>query len=715
MIRLTVVGRIRIPAGRRRSGDRVAAAALACALVAGACSGPAAAPQDPPLTGETATVSTEVNGERLVVEYDGLEWDFMAGVNLGATIPGHYPGELAVDAETYRSWFPMMTEVGFRVIRVYTIQNPAFYRELRAYNVAHADDPLLLVHGVWMEEERFIREANLYDDTLTASFDAEIADAVQVVTGRADLASQPGHAHGVFDADVSDWVVGWIIGIELDPSAVRDSDHANRAKAPFSGHFFSSTDDASPTESWYAARLERLSAQLDKAGLAVPLAFSNWPTTDPLIHLDEPIAGEDIVGIDANHVRPTPEWSGGYFAAYHAYPYFPDFQRYEPGIADFVHEGRVDPYAGYLTALKEHHEGIPVVIAEVGVSGGMAAAHAGPLDRNQGANTEQNQMATNAELLEVIHDVGLAGGLVFEWADEWFKASWNTIDYETRDRRALWDNQWTNEAQFGVLAVEPGPPDGVVVGGSLDDWDESTQIAAADGLRVRAQHDAGFVYLLLEFDGDVPATTVVGFDVLTGGSAGVPSHPGSTTSDADTALIFGPNNEGRALVRRSNDPTVIRFADKAGYFETEPAPDEWNEYRLLTSHPLQIPTTGESLPAEYFAAGALVHGTTDITDSQFDSRSTWYRHSNALEIRVPYAAIGIADPSSRQALVVAPDGSLSTESFDEVGITVWGDGVLHQTTGYSWGAWQAAEWHQRLRVGYEVLSATLAKVGGGRR
>ncbi|MFA9564512.1 MAG: hypothetical protein ACERLM_07395 [Acidimicrobiales bacterium] len=34
----------------------------------------------------------------------------------------------------------------------------------------------------------------------------------------------------------------------------------------------------------------------------MPLTFSNWPTTDPLVHPTEPLETEDMAGIDANHL-----------------------------------------------------------------------------------------------------------------------------------------------------------------------------------------------------------------------------------------------------------------------------------------------------------------------------------------------------------------------------------------------------------------------------
>jgi hypothetical protein len=73
----------------------------------------------------------------------GFEPRFWPGVNLGATIPGRSPGEVAIGAEEFRRWMPEMARLGVRVIRVYTLQNPVFYRELAAYNEAHPQGPPL--------------------------------------------------------------------------------------------------------------------------------------------------------------------------------------------------------------------------------------------------------------------------------------------------------------------------------------------------------------------------------------------------------------------------------------------------------------------------------------------------------------------------------------------------------------------------------------------
>src|SRR5947208_15234072 len=65
-------------------------------------------------------------------------------------------------------------------------------------------------------------------------------------------------------------------------------------------------------------------------------------------------------------VRTTPASLAGYFASYHAYPYYPDFIDLDSayGAAGSA-EGR-SRYFGYLRALKQHHAGRPVLLAASG-------------------------------------------------------------------------------------------------------------------------------------------------------------------------------------------------------------------------------------------------------------------------------------------------------------------------------------------------------------
>ncbi|MDH5373876.1 MAG: hypothetical protein OEX97_13110, partial [Acidimicrobiia bacterium] len=536
--------------------------------------GPSRAPAPVEVGGLSLVARADSSGFALLT--DGGEIPFLTGINVGSSVPGRLPAELKIDAETWRRWFPMIAGTGVHAVRIYTMQPPCFYRELLAYNLAHPEHPLYLVHGVWVPMELMAANHNLFDSAVLELARSDIDNAVAAVHGDAVLPTRRGYASGRYDADVSPWLVSWAFGVEMDPVIVRDSDVANVGR-DYVGKYVSATGDASPTEAWLAEMIDRIAGLEAAYGRTMPLTFSNWPTTDPLIHPTEPLETEDMVGIDANHLVATSEWPGGLYASYHAYPYYPDFQRYEPGIADFEHNGQIDAYAGYLAKLRDHHAqaGLPLMVLEFGVPSSIGSAHHGSLGRHQGGHDEGGAMAINAGLLRTQHDLGLSGGFVFSWQDEWFKRTWNTMDVELpAGRRQLWNNPLTNESNFGLLAMdagEGGPP--IVVDGRDEDWttDNSQAVIESGGLlrEVRVTHDETYLYLRIALSDEMAwneSPVVVGFDVVPGGAGTLPGTPGFGAS-ADTAIVVGPGDQANAYVRASNDYNDLVLGRKLGFFD----------------------------------------------------------------------------------------------------------------------------------------------------
>lgn len=708
-----------------RTSIRVLAVAVALGLVGSGCAASSSQPAtDVWRTAAGLSFVARADADGLVVFTDDGEIDFLTGVNVGAAVPGRLPSELQIDAATWRRWLPMIADLGVHALRIYTVQPPHFYEELRAYNEANPDRPLYLVHGVWLPEELLADRRDLFDPAVMEHTRGDIDGAVAAVHGDGELPPRAGYASGSFTADVSPWLVAWAFGIEMDPQLVAESDAANVGRT-YEGTFVSVTADASPTEVWLAEMLDRIAGLEASHGRSVPLTFTNWPTTDPLDHPTEPLATEDLVGIDANHLVASEAWPAGFFASYHAYPYYPDFQRYEPGIADFEHAGRIDPYAGYLTKLRDHHAaaGLPTVVLEFGVPSSLGSAHFGSLGRDQGGHDEPTAMAINADLLRTQHDLGLAGGFVFAWHDEWFKRTWNTMDLEVpADRRQLWQNPLTNEANFGLIAIAPGehgPP--VVTDGDGSDWqrDNSQVILESRGAvrEVRATHDEAYIYLRLIVDeervwDETPVS--VGFDIVPGGNGGLPSAPG-VGSDADTLIVVGPGDEASAYVRASNDYNALVLGRRLGYFAVDDVDltegsGVWNPQRLVVNRPLKIPVIELEQPIEWHDLNPLPTGSSRPDDPGFDSRTVWAAQETTIELRVPWSMVGLSDPSSRAALVVSNDGALSTVEVERMGITVAAGQTGEVTNGYAWEPWNAVSWHERPKVGLDLFVAAVEEV-----
>ena len=685
------------------------------AAVLGGCGSDAAqspddswAPAPQVINGLTTLASTTGSGEDLELALHTKKGPvtFWGGINIGTTTPGHNPGELSVPAETYRAWFPQMAEMGIRFVRVYTILPPFFYEEFASYNAAHPDAPLYLIQGVYLPDESYIETGNLYDAETTAMMTRELQDASAAVGGTLQRDPVVGRASGTWTADVTPWLAGWIIGAELDPKGIADSDARNASAPAFSGTYFRtapSDTPVTPTESWLAARMDELATAEAAQGRSSPIAFVNWPTADPLSHPTEANPREDLVSIDANHVLPTDAWPGGSFASYHAYPYYPDFMRFAPEFQEPLADGTTDAYLSYVTALKTHHAeaGLTTMVTEFGVPSSLGAAHYGTNGRDQGNHQESEAMAMDAQMLRGIKQMGLAGALLFIWTDEWFKFTWNTAPRFTvadSERRSLWHDPLTNEQYFGVIAQDP-------VGTG---WRTPIEGASGPVSQVSLATDPSYVSLEIVFAEEPSSPFTLGFDIVDGGQPlpATGSAAGSATGSGDAVFDVAVNVDpgagtADAYVREDLNPILLDGLDPA----TIPAADlpGWSLQRMSANR--AVPSVG-GLPArdaEFFDIGRLVEGRWIPEEDDYNSLATWYLDGNVLTLRLPWSMLLMGDPSSKTA-VVPVDGVATPEKVDL--ISSWIDLGSGPTPliDVEWEEWNQASGTERMKQGAEQLA-----------
>ncbi len=59
-------------------------------------------------------------------------------------------------------------------------------------------------------------------------------------------------------------------------------------------------------------------------------------------------------------------------------------------------------------------------------------------------------------MVDGILDMGYGGSIIFSWADEWAKKTWNTEPYMSPwERHVLWKNAMDPNKHYGILSVEP--------------------------------------------------------------------------------------------------------------------------------------------------------------------------------------------------------------------------------------------------------------------
>jgi hypothetical protein len=492
-----------------------------------------------------------------------------------------------------------------------------------------------------------------------------------------------------------------------------------------------------PADVWMAEQCDYLLAyEWDTYRAARPIAYTNWPTLDPLRHATEPTQLEerdlrrrlglpphprpqeydnDGSALDAMVVQPAAENRAGYFAAFHAYPYYPDFIGLDTAYAP-AH------YLGYLRALRRHHAGRPVVIAEYGVPSSRGVAHLGPAGHDHGGHDEDRMAAIDVAQTRDIRAAGMAGGILFAWLDEWFKHNWVVIDLELpAERTPLWHNVEDAEQHYGLLGQYAGPGNGPEPGGHPARWRALPIHAAAGGITLRAGTDEAYLYLALEGGPALGASRyVVGIDTYRA-DRGVFRLPGlaePTSVGLEFVLLLSDSGTAELQVARHYNPFLGPRAGMGpadldafyNYAATVDARVDESAFDSLfvTTNRLRVARDGRTFPARGVNRGRL------------QLRRDWFVDpaSGLIEVRLPWNLLNVTDPSSHRVLArVKKRGAFGTAATDGFRFVVAAIPLgtaavvtrLASTARFTWPGWEVPRWHERLKPAYAALRATWAE------
>jgi hypothetical protein len=709
---------------------------------------------------ETLQLVSRTRGKRFEVN-QGKGWRpfYLRGVNLGVALPGRFPGEFPTDSAQYAGWLDTLAGMNANTVRVYTILPPSFYRALRGWNLAHPARLLWLVHGAWAE----LPPRNDFDNPKwKGEFQSEMRRVVDVVHGAAAISGRPGHAAGRYDADVSPWVLGYIIGREWEPFAVKAYDAKNRSGA-YLGRFLQ-VRRAPAMDLWMAKQCDfMLAYEVDTYNALRPIAYTNWPTLDPLTHSTEASTNEealwrrrsgrrsqatkleyenDAIALDANLVEPTDGNPAGWFASYHAYPYYPDFMMLDPGYQNSPGPEGKSSYLAYLREVVAHHQNLPTIISEYGVPSSRGIAHLHPQGMGHGGHDEQAMAAIDARLTRDIQRSGAGGSILFAWMDEWFKKNWAVIDYELpQENTRLWHNTMDAEQSYGILGQYAGTAETTPrLGDNAITWRALTPVQNAVAIgagpqQLRAGADESSLYLALELargrfpwdsmgiqlalDTYLPA---VGQHRLLGGR--VRSEIGfefliNLVSPGNGTLSVTPDyNRYDSLLDAKRGDDFGRFSRRP--VVTVDRDDARFDSLFMITNRARFGRDGTFFPARGYNRGRLRYGV-----EASSSLADWYLDEKAgmLEIRLPWDLINITDPSTRTLLFDRHrSGSFGTATAGDfhVGVVVYRKagtpeivGALPRMKNDSWqrsqfGAWSWRGWtepkhHSRLKPVYDSL------------
>ena len=600
------------------------------------------------MTTDEDTIYMEKDGEMVPFE--------IRGVNMGVGLPGKWATDYAIDKETYLRWFEWIQDLGANTIRVYTILQDDFYDAFYEYN-KDREDPLYLIHGVWVNDYVQNSHRDAYDDDFRQTLLDDCRTVVDIVHGKKNLSLGYGLGSGTYRSDISQWVIGYILGVEWEDVTVAYTDHKYPERNSYQGTYMYTTEDASPFEAMLCEIGDKIiEYESNRYKEQRLVAFSNWPTTDPF---DYP---EDITDffmncakVDVEHIKTTENFISGHFASYHVYPYYPDYLNYENDIRGFSYtdDGRLNTYLTYLKRLTEHHD-IPVVISEYGVSTGRGMAQRDyNTGRNQGHMSEDEQGQAIIECYEDIMEAGCAGSIVFTWQDEWFKRTWNTMHAVDLLNTPYWSDYQTNEQYFGLLAFDPGEEESVsYVDGDVSEWEESDIVSVNGDTSISMKYDEKFIYFMIhKEDFSESDQLYIPIDITPKtGSTYCENYDLTFENASDFLIVIDGRENSRVLVQERYEVLRAMFLheteDRDAFIDpVDKDTPVFKPIHLMLQTATPLLTGNWQASSETYETGLLTYGNANPSDEDFNSLADFIFNGDYIEIKLPWQLLNFANPS----------------------------------------------------------------------
>lgn len=618
------------------------------------------------------TTFVKTDAEQIYMDRgNGYEPFEIKGVNLGSGEPGEWSTDFSIDKETYKRWFKEIQELGANTIRIYTVQDENFYNAFYEYNKDNPN-PLWLIHGVWVNDYIQNSHRDAYAKDFYDEFLSNCKTMVDVVHGKKkiSLGRMVSAGSGTYNHDISEWVIGYILGVEWEDVTVAYTDEKYKNSEKYNsyrGEYMYTSEDATPFEAMLASVGDKVIEYESKRYKEQKLvAFSNWPTTDPFDYTERiEKFFMKCAKVDVEHIKTTENFLSGQFASYHVYPYYPDYLSYVDdwsyfGIGDksefYTDDGKLNTYRAYLSMLTDYHT-MPVVISEFGVSTGRGMAQRDQnTGRNQGNMSETEQGQALIDCYEDIKSVGCAGCCVFSWQDEWFKRTWNTMYAVDLTRTPYWSDYQTNEQYFGLLSFDPGVETSVCyVDGDLSEWSEDDILFKDETSGLSIKYDEKFIYFLvykkdLDFENE---TLYLPIDTIQKtGSSYCENYGLLFDRAADFLIIINGKDNSRLLVQERYEALRSTYSQNVYEFDTYVTgniPDADSPLFVNINMILQTATpliyNDNTAPAEVYETGKLTYGNANPQSESYSSLADFICSGDFVEIKLPWQILNFADPS----------------------------------------------------------------------
>lgn len=600
---------------------------------------------------------------------------YIKGVNMGLTEAQTSLDNCNVSYDTFMSWFEQIKDMNANTVRVFSVMNPNFYKALYDFNKKNSKSPLYLIQGIWFNEDLMYQlcDALESDEIIISAFKKACKETVDIIHGNSSDTVYGEFSPAIYDNDVSKYTVGYILGLEYPADFVIETNASHPDKTNYNGKYLQTKSGASPFEYFLASVGDSLiDDEMSAYNSQTPVAFLNWQVLDTITHSNEPYKEEnDAISVNTENIEAKSSFCAGLFAAVDVYPYYPEFMNYEEKYTSFTDEnGKKDNYRAYLRDLKTQYS-VPLLIAEYGLSTSRSKAHLGLNGYDQGGLNEDEQATLVSKMTNDIALEGCAGGLVFEWQDEWFKSTWNINMYYPDDPTKRTQNLSSAEQSYGILRYDTSS---VYPDGDLGKWKNAYKVN--DNIKVI--YDANYMNILI--------TLPKGFDTSKDtfyvpistngiGSKFAKDYNLKFSDNADFLLVFNGKDNTRILCDKAQDVFHYKFGVIRKVFGSSQSKaykqntGEYNKINTFVSNEIIIPSTGERIEPRYYESGLLKFGNANPDSSDYDSNADFYFDGSNVEIRIAWYLLNVMNPTVKACIKTPFKGDeITYSSFDNIKI-----------------------------------------------
>lgn len=638
---------------------------------------------------------------------------YLKGVNMGLTEATTSLSDPNVSYDTYTQWFQQIADMNANTVKVFTVMNPNFYKAFYDYNRTH-DTPLYLLQGIWFNENHLYDIGDAYGENnlIIDSFKKAVTETLDIVHGKSDYTDYGSFAPAVYEYDISEYVAGYILGLEWPADFILNTNANNPGKV-YRGEYMYTGSGASPFEAFLCEIGNHLIAYETRTYMhQTPVAFLNWSTTDALTHTNEPFEEEDSAQLNVENIQWTDKYFPGQFAAMDIYPYYPEFINYQEEYTAFKDPtGKTNPYRAYLRDLKAHCS-MPFLVAEVGLSTSRGVSHNSVMGYKQGGLTEEQQGKYVCEMLGDITRERFAGAMIFSWQDEWFKQVWNTVKYAPDDPQSRTPNVQIPEQSYGILAMEAGKTAVCKIDGEDREWSSGDVITQNSAYTLSSKYDAAYLYLKIDteksfdFDKDkiyIPIQTAAR------GSDSAKEFDLRFNAAADFLIQINGQKNSRVFTDAYNDSFHYIYAVQKGVFPAEESyavqnSGVFNTINTFTSNELYLPVSKKTIEAQYYESGLLHFGISDPDSKDYDSLADFCEKDGVIEVRVPWYLLGIVNSAEMVSIDdFYENGTIRFSKISglKLGIGAPGEEIALKASGYE--GIPAVEFHTRLKKSYDII------------